>query len=54
MSQKEIEWNYGNDWKKYDNGIISYAVLKEHVEFYADQMERYDSDRAAEMRRSVG
>lgn len=54
MSEREIERNYKTDWMKYDNGIISYGVLKEHVGYYADQMEKYDEGRAAEMRKSVG
>lgn len=54
VSEREIERNYKTDWMKYDNGIISYGVLKEHVGYYADQMEKYDEDRAAEMRKSVG
>lgn len=53
MSEREIERNYADDWKKYDNGIISATVLKEHVEYYASCMEKYNNSRAQVMRNSV-
>lgn len=46
---REIEQSYKTDWLKYDNGIIPYEASKEHVDYYARQMERHDKNRAAEM-----
>ena len=53
MTKQEIEWHFANEWFKYNNGQISGAVLREHVEHFASHMEKIDAVRADEMRYSV-
>lgn len=54
MSKAEIERGYADAWNRYNNGIIGWSALKDQVEYYADCMEKYDTDRARQMRLSIG
>lgn len=53
MSQQEIERLHQDTWRKYNQGLISSAILVQQVEYCAENMELFDANRASEMRASI-